>query len=233
MPRPDIIYRTLVLIRSVTDVRRRLKHLEEETGIPDRQWKHVWALKQRPTAHMLEALARRWPEYGFWLVTGLTDAANGHVSPTVRAEIRSSNSLLGTAVSEALNYFERALLYQEVVADNEPQISPDDFKDEPVDSLTRLILGDAAVVPAGQDEELWEKYLALLNKQQEETKALDQAIAAIAQGRRNQALAERIGVDLSSSAAWKEALEAYSAASKRRNSKLDNEPGTDLSKLSL
>ncbi|PQP07986.1 hypothetical protein C5615_37005 [Burkholderia cepacia] len=182
---------------------------------------------------MLEALARRWPEYAFWLATGLTDAANGHVSPSMRAEIRSSNSLLGTAVDEALDYFERALLYQEVVVDNETQISPDDLKDEPIDGLTKLILGDAAVVPAGQDEELWEKYLALVNKQQDETKALDQAIVAIAQGRRIEALAERVGVDLSSSTVGKEVVNAYTAANKRRNSKLDNDPDTDLSKLLL
>jgi hypothetical protein len=31
---------------------------------------------------MVEALARFCPEYAFWLVTGITDAVNGHIAPT-------------------------------------------------------------------------------------------------------------------------------------------------------
>lgn len=30
---------------------------------------------------MLEAMAKMWPWYAFWLVTGITDATNGHVAP--------------------------------------------------------------------------------------------------------------------------------------------------------
>lgn len=225
MPRPDIIFRTLVLIRSVTDVRRRLKQLEEETGIPDRQWKHVWALKQRPTAHMLEALARRWPEYAFWLVTGLTDAANGHVSPSV--QVTGEASRLDRPLSEAREYFEHELLYQEVGAESDGQPSPKALKAQPADDLTRLLLGGAVEVATEQDEELWEKYLALLAKQQEETKALDQAIADIAKDRRVQALAERCGVDLSSPDLAIDVWVAYSTANGKRNSRLREDSKKD------
>ncbi|MFS2214060.1 hypothetical protein ACCD08_06090 [Telluria sp. Tellsp104] len=79
--RNDIIQRVLSVIRSETSERRRLKELEEETGIPDRNWKQVWSGKQRPTAHMMEALCRRWPEYAFWVATGITDERNGHTAP--------------------------------------------------------------------------------------------------------------------------------------------------------
>ncbi|WP_334001090.1 hypothetical protein [Burkholderia cepacia] len=224
VPRPDIIYRTLVLIRSVTDVRRRLKQLEEETGIPDRQWKHVWALKQRPTAHMLEALARRWPEYAFWLVTGLTDAANGHVSPTVH--VTSGASALDKNVKDAREYFEHELLYQEVggVSDG---ATPEALNAQPVDELTRLLLEDTAEVPAGQDEDLWEKYLAFLTKQQDETKALDEAIAKIAKDRRIQALAERCGLDLSSHELTVDVWVAYSTAHGNRKARLKKNTKND------
>jgi hypothetical protein len=30
---------------------------------------------------MIEALTRLWPQYAFWLATGITDAVNGHVAP--------------------------------------------------------------------------------------------------------------------------------------------------------
>lgn len=79
--RSDIIDRVIDVIRSSVDDRRRLKELEEETGIPSGSWKNVWSRKQRPTAHMIEAIARRWPQYAFWLVTGITDETNGHTAP--------------------------------------------------------------------------------------------------------------------------------------------------------
>lgn len=79
--RSDIIDRVVDVIRTSLSDRRRLKELEEETGIPSGSWKNVWSGKQRPTAHMIEAIARRWPQYAFWLVTGITDEANGHTAP--------------------------------------------------------------------------------------------------------------------------------------------------------
>ena len=30
---------------------------------------------------MIQALARLWPSYAFWLATGITDTANGHIAP--------------------------------------------------------------------------------------------------------------------------------------------------------
>jgi hypothetical protein len=54
----------------------------EYTGIGSRRWRMVYGRKQRITSDMVEALARFCPEYAFWLVTGITDAVNGHIAPT-------------------------------------------------------------------------------------------------------------------------------------------------------
>lgn len=112
--RSDLIQRLLDVVRHTTNDRRRLKELEEETGIPDRNWKQVWSGRQRPTAHMIEALARRWPQYAFWMVTGITDEANGHTAPPdswTCSQLRSSPDVEETALS----YFEAKILAQDLV----------------------------------------------------------------------------------------------------------------------
>ena len=114
--RNDIIYRVKEVMRSVTSDRRRLKELEEETGIPSGNWKNVWNGNQRPTAHMIEALARRWPQYAFWLVSGITDEAFGHTAPDTwtAGEPRSSEEV----EKSALDYFQLRLFAQNSIYDN-------------------------------------------------------------------------------------------------------------------
>ncbi|MFM0671533.1 hypothetical protein [Paraburkholderia sediminicola] len=58
-----------------------LERLTEYTRISIQRWRKVFHRRQRPTPDMIEALARLFPHYAFWLVTGITDAANGHVAP--------------------------------------------------------------------------------------------------------------------------------------------------------
>lgn len=55
--------------------------LAEITGTPSQRWRSVFTRRQKPTLPMIERLAQIWPHYGFWLVTGITDATNGHVAP--------------------------------------------------------------------------------------------------------------------------------------------------------
>jgi hypothetical protein len=87
-------------MRHVSTSRRWQKYLEEETGIVAQQWKNVSLLKQRPTAYMLEALARRWPQYAFWLLTGFEDVgAHGHSS--LRGVERAVQEGKGIATSGA------------------------------------------------------------------------------------------------------------------------------------
>jgi hypothetical protein len=58
-----------------------LERLTEYTRISVQRWRKVFHRRQRPTPDMIEALARLFPHYAFWLVTGITDATNGHVAP--------------------------------------------------------------------------------------------------------------------------------------------------------
>jgi len=55
--------------------------LGDYTGISSKRWRKVFAREQRITSDMLEALAKLFPTYAFWLVTGITDAINGHIAP--------------------------------------------------------------------------------------------------------------------------------------------------------
>lgn len=57
------------------------ERLAERTGVLSRRWRKVYAGEQRVTSDMLQALARLFPAYAFWLTTGITDALNGHIAP--------------------------------------------------------------------------------------------------------------------------------------------------------
>lgn len=57
------------------------ERLTEYTGVSTQRWRKVFHRRQRPTPDMIEALARLFPHYAFWLARGITDATNGHVTP--------------------------------------------------------------------------------------------------------------------------------------------------------
>lgn len=109
--RSDIAYRAIEIIREVADPSRRTKELEEETGIPSMSWKNVWNKKQRPTIAMIEAIARRWPHYAFWLVTGITDEEHGHTAP--QGAWTCNQKLAEQAAEDAAkNYFNLKIFHQ-------------------------------------------------------------------------------------------------------------------------
>lgn len=97
----DISDRLRALIVAQTTERRRSKEMEEVTGVPAANWKNFWARKQRPTARMIEGVAKHWPQFALWLVTGVTDEANGHsapgsnllIDPCARAEPKAENDV--------------------------------------------------------------------------------------------------------------------------------------------
>lgn len=68
------------VIRQNTSEIRRFAELEALTGIPATSWNKTFNNKQKPSAEMIQAIAQLWPEYAFWLATGVTDARNGHIS---------------------------------------------------------------------------------------------------------------------------------------------------------
>ncbi|MXS85447.1 hypothetical protein ABO04_05840 [Nitrosomonas sp. HPC101] len=73
--------RLRLLITTVTSAERKWKDMERATGIPATSWVDFYRGKKRATAETIEAVSRVWPQYSFWLSTGITDPQYGHVSP--------------------------------------------------------------------------------------------------------------------------------------------------------
>lgn len=69
-----------IIFEKTTDYRR-FKQLEDLTAIQADTWKSWYHGRQRPTAEMIEAAGKTWPEYAFWLTTGISDPDYGHVAP--------------------------------------------------------------------------------------------------------------------------------------------------------
>jgi len=42
--------------------------------------------KQRAREDAIENVAKLWPEYAYWLVTGRTDPGAGHISPAIESK---------------------------------------------------------------------------------------------------------------------------------------------------
>lgn len=63
------------------------RKLEELTGITDYTWQSVEIGRQKANEDHIEALAKLWPEYKYWLVFGETMAECGQISPELE-EIR-------------------------------------------------------------------------------------------------------------------------------------------------
>ena len=65
--------RFVVLIETEVRTYRRWAWLEERSSIAASSWQRACSRKQRPTAEMIEAVGRLWPNRAFWLVTGEID----------------------------------------------------------------------------------------------------------------------------------------------------------------
>lgn len=77
----DIRDRLNAIVSWAVPGRGRFRQLEERSGISQESWKATWHNKQRPTSDMIQVVARAWPEYAFWMVTGVTDQFHGHHAP--------------------------------------------------------------------------------------------------------------------------------------------------------
>lgn len=71
-------------IREVIETRdpmKKFKEMEELCGFTSSTWNNVFHGKQKANEEHLEAIGKAFPRYAYWLVTGKTDEAHGHVSP--------------------------------------------------------------------------------------------------------------------------------------------------------
>ncbi|MCL7422868.1 MAG: DNA-binding protein [Methylobacter sp.] len=55
--------------------------LEEKTGIKRFTWGNLKTGKQRANEEHIEALVKLWPEYAYWITTGMTLPEAGQISP--------------------------------------------------------------------------------------------------------------------------------------------------------
>ncbi|MGJ0482932.1 MAG: helix-turn-helix domain-containing protein [Methylomicrobium sp.] len=53
----------------------------EKTGIPKKTIENVEQEKQKAYAWHIEAIARIWPEYAYWITTGMALPEAGQISP--------------------------------------------------------------------------------------------------------------------------------------------------------
>lgn len=73
--------RFLILLR-MEDVR--LPWLEERTGIDRKRWANVKAGNAKLLASEIQAVAIVWPQYAYWLTTGLELPEAGQISPLTK-----------------------------------------------------------------------------------------------------------------------------------------------------
>ena len=108
--------RLLEIIKQGTDEARRFKSLEQMTKISGATWRTFWNRSGAPSGEMIEAIAAQWPQYAFWLATGATDPAAGHVAPS------SAQGLLDNEneeIPEATEYFQYQL---ELIEERKPRL---------------------------------------------------------------------------------------------------------------
>lgn len=79
--------RLRILVKKVARTHCLWKEMEVLTGIPASSWVDFNRGKKRATATMIEAVSRKWPEYAFWLATGLTNYGGQHVAPEMAVKV--------------------------------------------------------------------------------------------------------------------------------------------------
>lgn len=73
--------RLRLLISSLTPEKRRFPLLRELTGVTESTWRTWWSRGGVPSGALVEGVARAWPEYAFWVSTGVEDQQFGHFAP--------------------------------------------------------------------------------------------------------------------------------------------------------
>lgn len=77
----NVEMRMRLLIQSITGRKADWKYLEGLTGVKADKWRYFNSEITKPSVEMLEALFTTFPQYAFWLATGLSDEDAGHLAP--------------------------------------------------------------------------------------------------------------------------------------------------------
>lgn len=65
--------------------------LAEKTGIKYSRWTTVRKTNGRSRGEEIEALAKLFPQYAYWVATGMTDPDAGHISPEIEEATNAYN----------------------------------------------------------------------------------------------------------------------------------------------
>jgi hypothetical protein len=79
--------RMKLLILATTPEKRRFPILEGLTGVAENTWRTWWTKGATPSGALVEGVSRAWPEYAFWLASGLTDVEFGHRMPSLHESV--------------------------------------------------------------------------------------------------------------------------------------------------
>ena len=74
--------RLKILIDHITEgTNRSWKALEDETNVKAEKWRQFHRGTTKASGEMVEAVAKRWPDYAYWLACGDTEPERGHIAP--------------------------------------------------------------------------------------------------------------------------------------------------------
>ena len=108
----NISDRLKLIVKAETPEKGRFPFLETHSGINAATWRTWWTRGAAPNGYLVEAAGLLWPQYAFWLATGLTDVCNGHIDASKTDEDKSNpNHVENIAVDEdvlafTISYFE-------------------------------------------------------------------------------------------------------------------------------
>ena len=68
--------------------------LEEETGIKTEKWRQFYRGTTKASSEMIEAFAKRWPQYALWIVFGDLDSLSLQIVPPIVVTISVNNESL-------------------------------------------------------------------------------------------------------------------------------------------
>jgi hypothetical protein len=101
----NISTRLMYIITEETSDSGRFGWLENATGIGRKTWQAWFTRSSMPSGNMLEAAGRLWPQYAFWLVTGMTDENYGHSRPIRSKSLEPKKSTARMRFKEYFEYF--------------------------------------------------------------------------------------------------------------------------------
>lgn len=155
------------IIESRIPAKGRYNWLEEHTGIPRGTWQTLFRRpSSTPGGEVIQAVARLYPRYAFWLASGLTDQAYGHRMPRHPGSKCFPEHDFHEDQKRFDDYFSHCMAMQMKVYDaSTPQGNLDEQKEmyERLISLAHLRKAEIEMLHAEEErkaaarEESWEK----------------------------------------------------------------------------